>query len=47
MITSCGRFAKDCFDMPLNARKMAKRKKKQDTLICVEKLQKWAEFYVN
>lgn len=33
---SCGRFAKDCLDSPLKSRKMAKRKKKQDTLIGVE-----------
>lgn len=35
----CGRFAKDCLDSSLYARKMAKRKKKQDTLIDVEKTQ--------
>ena len=36
---SCSRFAKDCLDISVSARKMAKRKKKQDTLIGVEKTQ--------
>lgn len=35
----CGRFAKECLDSSLYARKMAKRKKKQDTLIDAEKTQ--------